>query len=120
MARADIGDLFLRGVFFGLHRMAFDGLVQATEAALSAGSSAQMAYAMRDLMREALCGLISDVCSETGILMANNHDPYFIPAHLVPPALYDISPGRLATLAREPLDLDAWQAWERRVQEATI
>jgi hypothetical protein len=118
--RADIGDLFLRGVFFGLHRMAFDIPVQATEAALSAGASAQMAYAMRDLMREAICGLISDVCAETGILTPGSHDPYFIPDHLVPPALYDISPRRLAILAKEPLDLSAWQAWERQVQEAAI
>jgi hypothetical protein len=114
--RTDIGDAFLRGVFFGLHRMAFYVPVQAVEAALSAGASAQVAYAMRDLMREAVCGLISDVCAETGL--ANHRDPYFIPAHLIPQALYDISPERLATLAGEPLDLSVWQAWERRVQEA--
>ncbi len=118
--RADIGDLFLRGVFFGLHRMAFDGPAQAVEAALCAGASAQVAYTMRDLMGEALCGLISDICSETGILMPSNRDPYFIPTQLVPPALYAISPERLAILVKEPLDLSAWQAWEHRVQEASI
>jgi hypothetical protein len=115
--RKDIGEPFLRGTFFGLHRMAFDMPAKAVEAALASGAPAQTAYAMRDIMREAICGLISDLCHEVGISVPDDRDPFSIPDHLVPPALYDMSPEHIAALAREPVDLAAWQAWEQQVQE---
>ncbi|WP_262272215.1 hypothetical protein [Microvirga yunnanensis] len=114
--RKDIGDAFMRGLYFGLHRMAFDVPVYATEAAISSGAPARVAYAIKALMAEAICGLIHDVSHEMGVSLEDGHGPYFIPTHLSPPAFYDISPERLAGLAREPVNLSAWQAWEQQAQ----
>jgi hypothetical protein len=116
--RRELGDDFMRGLFFGLHRLAFDMPVCAASDALSAGAPARVGYTLKAMMQESVFGVMHDVCREIGIVETTNPDPYFVPPHLVPPAFYNISPQHLASIAGEPIDMHAWEQWRHEMMKA--